>query len=39
MLKKRLYNLICKIRNNDKIPIKWSEGIICPIFKKGEPKS
>jgi hypothetical protein len=39
MLKKRLYNLICKIWNNEKIPIEWSEGMICPIFKKGDPKN
>jgi hypothetical protein len=39
VLKKRLYNLICKIWNNEKIPIEWSKGIICPILKKSDPKN
>jgi hypothetical protein len=39
MLKKRLYNLICKIWNSEKIPIEWCEGIICPIFKKGDQEN
>jgi hypothetical protein len=39
MLKKRLHDLICKIWNNEKILIEGSEGIICPIFKKGDPKT
>jgi hypothetical protein len=39
MLKKRPYNLIYKIWNNEKISIGWSEGIIWPIFKKGDPKN
>jgi hypothetical protein len=38
-VKKKLYNLICKIWNNGKIPIEGSEEIICPIFKKGDPKN
>ena len=36
ILKLRIYNLILKIWNNEQIPGEWTEGIICPIFKKGD---
>jgi hypothetical protein len=37
-LKKRIYCLICKIWEKEILPDEWLKGIICPIFKKGEPK-
>jgi len=35
-LKQKLYKLILVIRNNEKLPRQWNEGIICPIYKKGD---
>jgi len=35
-LKLRIYNLILKIWNNEQISEESAEGIICPIFKKGD---
>jgi hypothetical protein len=35
-LKLRIYDLILKIWKNERIPEEWTEGIICPIFKKGD---
>jgi hypothetical protein len=37
-LKKRIYCLTCKIRENKILPDEWLKGIICPVFKKGDPK-
>jgi len=36
ILKLRIYNLILKIWKNQQIPGEWTEGIICPNFKKGD---
>ena len=36
ILKLRIYNLILKIWNNEQMPEEWTEGIICPICKKGD---
>jgi hypothetical protein len=37
-LKRRIYYLICKIWENEILPDEWLKGIICPVFKKGDPK-
>ena len=34
-LKQKLYKLIPMIWNNDQVPQQWYEGIICPVYKKG----
>jgi sorting nexin-29 len=35
-LRKPLHKLILNIWDNEQLPDQWSEGIICPIFKKGD---
>jgi hypothetical protein len=35
-LKRRIHKLIMKIREEETLPTEWTEGIICPIYKKGE---
>jgi len=35
-LKQKLYKLIPMIWNNDQVPQQWYEGIICPVYKKGD---
>jgi len=35
-LKQKIYQLIVKIWKQEKIPCEWSEGILCPIYKKGD---
>ena len=35
-LKQRLYKLISKIWDEERVPDQWNEGIIYPIFKRGD---
>jgi hypothetical protein len=35
MLNKKLHKWILKIRNNEQLQ-QWNEGIICPVYKKGD---
>jgi len=35
-LKKRLHTLICNIWREEKMPDAWREGLIVPLFKKGD---
>ena len=35
-LKQKLYKLILKIWNNEQLPQQMNEGIICPVYKKGD---
>ena len=37
-LKQKIHQLIMKIWKQEKIPCEWSEGIFCPIYKKGDRK-
>jgi len=36
ILKHRMYKLILVIWNKEQLPIEWMQGIICPIYKKGD---
>ena len=38
ILKAKIHQLIMKIWKQEKIPCEWSEGILCPIYKKGDRK-
>jgi len=35
-LKKKIRKLICNIWNSEILPVQWNQGIICPIYKKGD---
>ena len=35
-LEQKLYKLTLMIWNNEQVPQQWNEGIICPIYKKGD---
>jgi hypothetical protein len=35
-LKQKIYKLIQNIWNTETLPAQWKEGIICPIYKKGD---
>ena len=37
-LKQKIHPLIMKIWKQEKILCEWSEGILCPIYKKGDKK-
>jgi len=37
-LKQKIHQLIVKIWKQEKIPCEWSEGILCPIYEKGDGK-
>jgi len=37
-LKQKIHQIIMKIWKREKIPCEWSEGILCPIYKKGNRK-
>jgi len=37
-LKEKIFKLIVKIWKQEKIPCEWSDGILCPLFKKGDRK-
>jgi hypothetical protein len=34
-LRKTWHKLILNIWDNEQLPDQWNEGIICPVFKKG----
>jgi hypothetical protein len=36
VLKQRIYNLITMIWEEVQLPSHWNEGIICPVYKKGD---
>ena len=38
VLKQKIHQLIVKIWKQEKIPCESSEGILCPLYKKGDRK-
>jgi len=36
ILKHRMYKLVLLIWNKEQLPTEWLQGIICPIYKKGD---
>jgi sorting nexin-29 len=37
-LKQKIYQFIVKIWKQEKIQFEWTDGILCPIYKKGDRK-
>jgi hypothetical protein len=37
ILNKYLYKLIIEIWSKEEMPVNWKVGLICPIYKKGDP--
>jgi len=35
-LKQKSYKSVLMIWNNEQLPQQWNEGIICPVYKKGD---
>jgi hypothetical protein len=35
-LRQKLHKLILMVWNNEHLPQQWNEGIICPVYKKGD---
>jgi hypothetical protein len=35
-LKQKIHKLILSIWNTEALPVQWNEGIICPIYKRGD---
>jgi hypothetical protein len=35
-LRQKLHKLILIVWNNKQLPFQWNEGIICPVYKRGE---
>jgi hypothetical protein len=35
-LKQKLYKVSLKIRNKEQLPTYWNEGIVCPLYRKGD---
>jgi hypothetical protein len=35
-LKQKLYKVRLKIQDKEQLPTQWNEGIVCPVYKKGD---